>query len=292
MSFAVLDVMGVDDPGQAIEVDLRATFSWTDPRLTGLEGCRYGIGEVWFPVIELANSSNLRRTFQRSRNQVRVGPEGQVSYLQRYTGTISTYHNLRSFPFDSQAFEINLASTETLPDQLRLVADVDNTGIAGRLNIEGWSIHGVTLTDGLFRVLSLNREASVLTLTLHAERNPTYYLFRVLLPLSLVVAMSWVIFWVPPERFEFQIGLGATAMLTAIAFSLSISARLPTLGYLTTLDVMLIWAVFLVFLSMAEALVAGLLVIRDRAALAVRLDQIARVVFPIALFAGWAVLVL
>jgi hypothetical protein len=99
--------------------------------------------------------------------------------------------------------------------------------------------------------------------------------------------MSWVIFWIPPSRFEFQIGLGATSMLTIIAFNLAVASQLPQLGYLTILDKILVWAIFLVFLSILEALAAGLLVISDREGAAVRLDKVSRILFPVLLFGIW-----
>ena len=84
-----------------------------------------------------------------------------------------------------------------------------------------------------------------------------------------------------------QIGLGATSMLTAIAFKTAVSASLPPLGYLTALDKILTWAIFLVFLSMTEALVSGLLVLRDREDLALKLDRFFRVAAPLLLVSGW-----
>ncbi len=79
-----------------------------------------------------------------------------------------------------------------------------------------------------------------MSLVIDASRNSGYFVFRVLLPFAFVVAMPWVTFWVPPSRFESQIGLGATSMLTIIAFNLAIANTLPRLGYLTTIDLMLI----------------------------------------------------
>ena len=52
-------------------------------------------------------------------------------------------------------------------------------------------------------------------------------------------------------------------MLTAIAFNLAVSARLPSVGYLTTLDKMIIWSIILVFLSIFEALLTGRMVDGD-----------------------------
>ncbi|WP_172328393.1 hypothetical protein [Mangrovicoccus sp. HB161399] len=293
ISFVVADFLGVNDADQNIDVDLRMIMEWTDPRLAGLEGCRYGVAEVWFPPLVLGNSASLREGLRITRNQVEVEAGGRVRYVQRYTGWISSYHRLERFPFDRQNFEIRIVPPDLGPDELVLSPSAEPTRIAERLNVEGWEVEGVTLTSQVRQLAALDGPASVLALTITAKREATYYIYRVLLPLSFVVAMSWSIFWGAPERFEFRIGLGATAMLTAIAFSLSIAGQLPTLGYLTVMDKMLIWAVGLVFLSMAESLVAWLVNkggegrAPDKPA-ARRLDRASRYVFPLLLFGGWA----
>lgn len=290
IAIQVIDFLGVDDVNQQITVDLRLELSWRDPRLVAFEGCRFGVTQVWFPRAELANSSALRAARQQAQDQVAVGPDGMVTYVQRYAGDISSYHRLQEFPFDWQSFRIDLLVSGLTADEMVFLADDDRTGLAPRLNVEGWVVEGVTLSDTVITPALLDHELSVASLTIDAYREPAFYLYRVLLPLVLVVAMSWAIFWVPPSKYEFQIGLGATAMLTAIAFTISISGRLPPLGYLTTLDKMLIWAVCLVFLSIIEALYTGLLVLRGREPLAERIDRIARFVAPALLFLGWGVL--
>lgn len=290
IAMQLIDFLGVDDVNQQITVDLRLELSWRDPRLAGFEGCRFSVPEIWFPRIELANSSALRAARQQAQDQVAIGPDGLVTYTQRYAGNVSSYHRLQEFPFDRQSFRIDLLVPGLTSDQMLFAADDDRSGVAYRLNVEGWSVEATTLSDTVIAPALLDHELSVASLTIDAHREPAFYIYRVLLPLVLVVAMSWTIFWVPPSKYEFQIGLGATAMLTAIAFTISISGRLPPLGYLTTLDKMLIWAVCLVFLSIVEALYTGLLVLRGREALAERIDRIARFVAPALLFLGWGVL--
>ncbi len=293
VGFVVADFLGVNDADQNIDVDLRMIMEWTDPRLDGLDGCRYGVAEVWFPPVVLGNSAALREGLRISRNQVEVEAGGRVRYVQRYTGWISSYHRLERFPFDRQDFEIRIVSPDLGPEDLVLGPSAAPTRIAERLNVEGWEVEGVTLTSQVRQLAALDGPSSVLALVITAQREHTYYVYRVLLPLSFVVAMSWAIFWGSPERFEFRIGLGATAMLTAIAFSLSIAGQLPTLGYLTVMDKMLIWAVGLVFLSMAESLVSwqinkgGEGRASDKRA-ARSLDRASRYVFPLLLFGGWA----
>lgn len=290
-SFIVADLLGVDDVNQKLDIDLLGTFTWTDPRLTGLDGCRFNVTAVWFPPMILFNSSQLRAARTNAKNQVAIGRNGQVTYKQRYTGLISSYHNLRDFPFDRHDFLIRIGTLDFEYDELRFVASDENTWISDKLNIEGWDVEGIGLTSSNQFVRQSNQEVSVLSLVVSAARIPDYYAYRVLLLLAFVVAISWAIFWIPPSRFEFQMGLGATTMLTIMAFNMSIASHLPQLSYLTILDKILVWAIFLVFLSIVEALIAGLLVMNDQEALAVRLDKFSRVLFPLLLIVVWAGLI-
>lgn len=289
VSFAVVDFMDVDDGHQQIELDFFLQTNWTDPRLDGLDGCRFGISEVWFPRVRLLNSDNLRVAYRNARNQVSVGPNGAVEYVQRFTGPVSSYHNLRDFPFDSHVFSVDFAAVSDDLNLIEFRPDNDKTWINTRLNIEGWDVGRVYL-EATTRLLPDDRtEAEILSLKIEAKRLPEFYVYRLILLLGLVVGMSWVIFWVPPSQFEFQIGIGATTMLTAIAFIFAISNELPPVGYLTILDRMVIWAILLVFLSIVEALASGRLMLSGATDRALLLDRISRVVFPILLLVGWTV---
>lgn len=290
-SFIIVDVLAVNDVDQKIELDLIATFEWQDTRLTGLQGCQFGVTDVWFPRLSLLDSSALDIERKGIQNRVQIGAGGTVFYRQRYSGTISTYHNLRQFPFDNHVFDIGIVTLGEDTNSIRFIANNDQTTISDKLNVEGWSIQGVELfTENRF-LPQVGLDLSVLTLRIKAVRDGDFYIYRVLLPLFLVVAMSWAVFWVPPERFEFQIGLGATSMLTTIAFNLTIGNNLPALGYLTTLDAMIIWAILLVFLSIAEALCAGLWQLRGKSEQARLLDLTSRFAFPLSLIFGWLFLV-
>ena len=54
--------------------------------------------------------------------------------------------------------------------------------------------------------------------------------------MTLIVMMSWVVFWIDPAKFGPQIGLSVTAMLTLIAFQFTLTTSLPKVGYFTVLD--------------------------------------------------------
>jgi hypothetical protein len=58
-----------------------------------------------------------------------------------------------------------------------------------------------------------------------------------LLPLLLINIISWSVFWIDVKKeFSSQIGLGMTSLLTAIAYSFTISSSLPRVAYLTLID--------------------------------------------------------
>lgn len=287
VSIQVLDILDVDDVNQQLELDFFARLNWQDPRLSALDGCRFNVTDVWFPKIRILNSSKLREAFKNARDEISIGQDGQVTYIQRFTGLVSSYHNLRSFPFDHQVFAIDFGAIRTPETELVFAPDHERTWLSERLNIEGWAIDHIWLeTDTVFLRQS-NHSLSEISLKIEAKRLVDYFVYRVLLLLAFVVGMSWVVFWVPPSRFEFQIGIGATSMLTAIAFNVAIAGQLPRLGYLTTLDKMVIWATLLIFLSIIEALVAGRMVLSGREPQALKLDMISRFVFPALLIGGW-----
>ena len=203
----------------------------------------------------------------------------------------SSYHNLSDFPFDSHQFRIDLGAQRDGDQQIAFLADDDNTWISDRLNIEGWIVSDVSLSVQPYYWREGSLDFSVVSLQIDASRNPEFYIYRVLLLLFIVVGMSWVIFWVPPSHFEFQIGIGATSMLTAIAFNLAISSTLPPVGYLTIMDKMVTWAIFLVLLAIIEAVLTGRLVIAGKETEAKRMDRVSRYLFPVVLLGGWAVLI-
>lgn len=292
VGWGVVDILDIDDINQQIEGDFILTLAWVDPRLEGLEGCRFQRSRVWVPEVTLYNSFALTARKTNLLDQVAVGPGGRLTYQQRYRGHISTYHPLQDFPFDAQTFVFRVGSVERAPDQMVLVPMTERTFLGSRLNIEGWRITGLETAAAIEPIPALNENRSLFTARLGAERVATYYVFKIMLPMCLIVMMSWAVFWVPAHRYEFQIGLGATSMLTLIAFQLSMSTYLPRLGYFTTADQLIAWATVLVFLAILNAVATGVLVNSGREAAAVRLDGLCRWLFPLLLVVGWSVALL
>ena len=122
-----------------------------------------------------------------------------------------------------------------------------------------------------------------LDVVLGAERLTGYYTWQQLVPLFLVVMMTWLVFWIPIESIAPRVGLAATSMLTLIAYRFAMSSVLPPIAYLTRLDVFMIGASVLVFGALAFAVAVAWAAESRGEALAERINFHARWSLPLLL---------
>jgi len=276
----VIDVTRIDDLGQSISVDYAIRQRWTDSRLIPFDGCKFAVDRVWIPQVAILNSAHL---WPELRDYVEVGPLGRVQYLQRYNGDVVFAYQAHDFPFDEQKIELSFLSMEYGADELVLVNDEKFTGrIESDFKIPDWEIGAVSTDVESMYVAAYGSSYSRLDVELTANRHSSYFLWKAMFPLILIVVMSWAVFWVHPGRFGPQIGLSATSMLTLIAFLFATQAIVPRLNYLTIMDKFVLASTALVFLALIEAVAAAYLIAKDRAAVAVRMDGVCRWAFPIA----------
>ncbi len=282
-----VDIREIDDVDQTITIDLAIRRVWKDRRLSHLEGCGLHADTIWFPHLILANSGRL---FERWSNKVTIGADGQATHLQRVSGTIASYHSLHDFPFDKQSIKILFLPLAHDPTELTLELDEEFNGIRKVLNISDWTISGIDASISETDLLAFGETRASIEFAVNAARIRVFWLWKVILPLSLIVFMSWCVFWIDPERFGSQIGLSATSMLTIIAFIFATTNMLPALGYFTRLDAFIAGATVFVFLSLLVTLTTSYLVGVDERQRAKRIDRICRILFPIA-FATFAAIV-
>ena len=275
----IMDLMGISDVSQTLTGDFAVMLTWTDPRLAHLQGCQIALDTIWSPGLVFFNSGEKSR--ERPR-EARIGPGGQVRYLQRWYGTFATYHNLRDFPFDKQTFQISLFSLYWPEKDLKLVVDELFTGWRELLNISNWSIDGVEGTTNRSYSEAQDDFFSRYDLNISAHRMTKFYMWKVMLPLCLIVFMSWCVFWISPAQFGPQVDLSATSMLTLIAFIFATTNMVPELGYLTRLDLFIVGSTILVFLALIETAVTVYQVSHERKEQVLRMDRACRLLFPLA----------
>ena len=108
-----------------------------------------------------------------------------------------------------------------------------------------------------------------------------YYILKVILPLILIVVMSWASFWIDPVNASAEISVAVTSMLTLIAYRFAVDTQLPRLPYMTRLDALFLISTLLVFFSLIEVMATTILDNNQQAERAKKLDRYCRVIFPV-----------
>jgi hypothetical protein len=71
-----------------------------------------------------------------------------------------------------------------------------------------------------------------------------------MVPLVLIVLMAWVAFLISIKEVGTRMTIGATSMLTIVAYRFIVGINLPKVSYLTKLDLLILASTLLVFLSL------------------------------------------
>ena len=83
------------------------------------------------------------------------------------------------------------------------------------------------------------------------------YLVKIVLPIFIVILITSLIYMLPARLEEARTGIGVTAMLTIVALQWTSDSSLPSVEYLTLLDVVYIISMVYVLAAMAYTVLAS-----------------------------------
>ena len=121
-----------------------------------------------------------------------------------------------------------------------------------------------------------------------AERREDYYIYQVIVPLVLIVMMSWIVFWIDPKESGTQINVAITTMLTLIAYRFAVGIDLPKVDYMTRLDFFILGSTLMIFATLLQAVVTTSMAKSSKLFEARQIDLWCRWIFPV----GFILLVL
>jgi hypothetical protein len=269
---------------------LYAEFRWMDPNLAhpGPGLIRKSLADIAAPRFLLLNK---QRTFSSLINVVDISPEGEVIYRMRQWGDFSQPLKLQKFPFDSHSFEIPLLAIPSTDREVRLAPNPNRESfMMQELSVADWQVSGWSAE---VRAIAITDRESVdgFVFSINASRIYTHHLVKFVVPLILIVAMSWVVFWIDPAEAASQLGVSVTSVLTLIAYHIALTSKLPDISYLTRMDLFIFGSTLLVFSSLIEVVLTSRLATGGRLVLARWIDTVCRLAFP-AVYAAIAYLAL
>ena len=204
---------------------------------------------------------------------------GNVVYRQRLSGDLAVALELKEFPFDKQRLPIDFVSYQYSPGEIRFSVDADIRGDPGSFSAAGWKMKILEPDYGEFTVPAAGLVRPRLTYYIEAQRNAQYYLLTMFLPMSLIVFMSWTVFWLQPDIVPARIGISTASIFSLLALGFSIRLSLPAVSYMTRADLFVIGCTLLVFVALGVAVIGSRWASSDRMEQALRLNSVARWVY-------------
>ena len=88
------------------------------------------------------------------------------------------------------------------------------------------------------------------------ERKHGYYVFKVIIPIVLILLICWGSVWIDPKEIESRLTITIVCLLSLIAYNFVIDSEMPKLEYLTVMDWIILISYFYAtipnFLSIAS----------------------------------------
>jgi hypothetical protein len=263
--------------------------TWCDPRLA-FDADEVGTSErvftndqvmrefsrIWFPAAYPVNQVGALDIRERI---LRIKSDGTVEQDINLSVHLSAHYDFQHFPFDRQTLEIQIESLVWSRSKLRVVNDEARTGFSENMRIPEWTIESV---GGRVEDVSVMRSPALFSrfvLDVRIARRSGFYVWKVFLPLLIIVSLSWSVFWMPNENLASRTRISATGILTIVAYQFVFSGDLPRVGYLTSLDKIMIVSFGLLAVTVLESMLVDRYQSIDPER-AHRIDVMARWVFP------------
>jgi hypothetical protein len=206
----------------------------------------------------------------------RVYPDGGVSYFERFTVTLQAPDfDFRRFPFDPQQFFFKLLLFTPI-DFYVFKPNKELPAIGDKLGEEEWLIYDY---HSVVKTKTYNKTFSEYTLQIDANRHVDYYMFRIFIPLLLIIIVSWGTLFM--RDYSNRISVSVAVLLIFVAFNFTIGSDLPRLGYMTFMDGILFAAFLITALTVLFNVFLRRMETTGKMELADTLDRYITIAYPI-----------
>jgi hypothetical protein len=285
----IINLASIDEVREQFEIDGYLVARWQDPRLAftakgpNEHPRQYKQTSVWIPYLEMVNGVTPHERYDIS---VLGEPDGSINYVERFHALLSSKFRLRRFPFDSQALLVIVHPFLRQAQEVEFSLYDRNVWateeFAEYSSLAQWDLRSVEPSVGKSHLYG-ERQAPEVRFTIGVQRRSNFYIWKVFLPLLLMVVLSWAVFWVEARDLTNQVQIAITTILTVIAFAFAISATMPRVPYLTYIDAFFLDCYVFVFLAIMKLMVVHVTFRRERATdLGIRIRQASRWAIPLA----------
>ncbi len=251
----VINIDEVSSAKQNFTGSLFYTARWKNPFLQHdtPHSIRKDVSEVWTPDLTLINQ---QRAWEAFPEYVEVDPDGTVTYKQKIWGAFSQPFDLKEFPFDQQTLTFHLAAPGMHADKVKITEleyqEDRGSGIFDVFSLPDFKVLSWGAESAPFYAFEEGVGTAGYKMDITIARHSMYYILKVILPLCMIVIMSWLPRWISAEHTSINVGISTTSFLTLIAYLFAIAVLLPKVSYLTRMDYFILLSTILVFLGLVH----------------------------------------
>lgn len=292
--FDLHDLNEIDDDAEVFQFTGVMTLVWKDPR-SAFDPAEAGVKEriydgnfqvnesspSWYPQAVLVNECGL---YAKSGVILRVLPDGTSTLIETINAAAKSDLNMRRYPLDHHRLS---ATFEILGfDSSEVAVEADQPSperAAAGISLPQWDITGVSLfaRDRASPYAGSTGQASSLVLAIDVRRQSFYILRLVVFPLSLIVGLSFAVFWMDRSSLGDRISVSFIGILTAVTYQLVMSQSLPQIAYPTLMHAFLYLSFLVMCSTVVVNLVVGAMDKRQDFAKGDRIDYACRWIFPV-----------
>jgi hypothetical protein len=187
------------------------------------------------PVFEITYDNNELRTLRTEKG----------------VGFFRQDFDFKKFPFDTQKLIVSISTGTSNIENVTFLTP----SVGAFLNVEkfikpeinklkAWEIKNIdiknrVIQDGEWdkynkKIISISQ--NYLDIEIIIERNSQHYLFKVMLPVFLILCVAWYVLWIPTQKYEARLNTSIISLLALIAYNFVFQDDIPKLEYLTDLD--------------------------------------------------------
>ena len=173
------------------------------------------------------------------------------------------YFDFKKFPFDKQKLIITIktdlgnysnennlnykdeGSVTFVTPEIGVFLELKKFKEKNYLKKFNWDVTGVSIKsreiedDNYFDIWTskiIKRSINVLDIEIEIERYVKHYIYKIILPVFLILCVAWYVLWIPTRKYETRLNTSIIALLALIAYNFVFQDDIPKLNYLTDLD--------------------------------------------------------
>ena len=296
-AFHLQNIDGIDNEAETFQFTGVLTLIWQDKRQAFdpdkeqvQEKIYQGdfqfneLSPAWYPQVVLANESGM---YDTQGVLLRVQPDGTSTLIVTVNAIAKVDFTMRRFPFDSQRLD---AVFEVLGfDSSEVVFEAESSPVDSswkKLHISQWQLTGIrSSTDEQIAPYAGNRGiSSTFTVSMEVQRKPIFIIRLVVIPLVLIVVLSWSVFWMERSSLGDRINISFVGILTVVAYQIVVGDILPNISYITLMNGFLNLSFLIMCATVVENLLVGAYDQQGKPDVGDLIDHHCRWIFPLVYF--------